>query len=60
MKMLKIALAVVTLTVPLASFSMPAQAATAHNSQAGANGPTTNDDAPVHRHMKRMKHKKAM
>ncbi len=54
------ALGILTLALPLPFVATSASAATAHNSQAGANGPTSNNDAPTGRHLKRMKHKKAM
>ena len=62
MKSIKLAaaLAIFTLALPLPFVATSASAATAHNSQAGANGPTSNDAAPTGRHFKRMKHKKAM
>ncbi len=60
MKMFQLSVAAVFLMLPLATLATPVEAATAHNSQAGANGPTSNPAAPTGRHMKRMKHKKAM
>ena len=56
--MLKATLAAVTLIVPLAFNAAPVEAATAHNSQAGANGSTTDAAAPTGRHFKHMKHMK--
>ena len=55
MKSLKIALAAIVLTTPVACVTTSAQAASAHNSQAGANGPTTNNDAPTGRHLRSKK-----
>ncbi len=61
MKIVKIAAAVGVLCLPLAALSSPVQAATAHNSQAGANGNTSNNDSPTGMHKrKHMKHMKAM
>lgn len=66
MKISKTALAATTLAISLACAAPAAHAASAHNSQAGANGPTTNNDAPTGRHPKSMtaasaaKPKKAM
>ena len=47
MKFVKIAAAVGVLCLPLAAVSTPVMAASAHNSQAGANGDTKNAAAPV-------------
>jgi Spy/CpxP family protein refolding chaperone len=63
MKISTTALAAATLAISLACAAPATQAASAHNSQAGANGPTTNNDAPTGRHLKSMaaaKLKKAM
>lgn len=48
------------LGLPLGYGAAPAAAATAHNSQAGANGSTTNAEAPLHKHMMKKKHMKKM
>lgn len=59
MKMLKIAAALAIVCVPAASITTSANAATAHNSQLGSRGNTTNSAAPVKkgrmmkRHMKK-------
>ncbi len=45
------------LALSLGYCATPASAATAHNSQAGANGNTSNAKAPLHKHMM---HKKPM
>ncbi len=47
MKTVHLVVALGVLSLPLAAVSTPAFAATAHNSQAGAAGPTSNDDAPA-------------
>ena len=62
MRTIKIAaaLSILTLALPLPVIATSANAATAHNSQAGANGGTSNATAPTGRHMKRMKHTKHM
>ena len=60
MKTLKIAAALSLLALPavsLAVVSTPANAASAHNSQAGANGDTTNASAPLHRHNHKYQHR---
>ena len=57
MKIVKVAAAVGVLCLPLAAVSTPALAATAHNSQAGANGGTKNAAAPTGM-VKRMKQSK--
>ena len=54
MNAIRIAAALGLLCLPLAVLSAPASAATAHNSQAGANGGTSNVQKPL---MKRMKMK---
>ncbi len=49
------------LALSLGYCTAPAFAATAHNSQAGANGNTSNAKAPLHKHMMmHMKHMKKM
>ena len=55
MKLLKITAALVILALPLATFSVPANAATASNSQAGANGHNKNMEKNVGMHSKRMR-----
>ncbi len=60
MKLLQYAAAVGVLCLPLGYGTAPASAATAHNSQAGANGNTTNAEAPLHKHMMKKKHMKKM
>ncbi len=62
MKIVKTVAAVGVLCLPLATLSSPVQAASAHNSQAGANGDTSNNAAPtgMHNRAKKMKHMKAM
>ncbi len=68
MKSLKIVVAVGALMLPFTYVATSAVAATAHNSQAGAMGQTTNDDAPtkgpsrmkMKRHMSKHMMKKAM
>ncbi len=62
MKTIKLAaaLGILTLALPSPLVATSASAATAHNSQAGANGSTSNNAASTGRHFKRMKHKKAM
>ncbi len=55
MNPLKIALAAIVLITPVACVTTSAQAASAHNSQAGANGPTTNNEAPTGRHLRTKK-----
>ena len=57
MKTVHLIAAVGVICLPLAAVSTPVLAATAHNSQAGANGPTSNNDAPTGM-TKRMKHMK--
>ena len=59
MKLLQIAAVAGILLSPLGYGAAPASAATAHNSQAGANGSTTNAQAPLHKHMMK-KHMKKM
>jgi hypothetical protein len=55
---------VAALCLPLTAVSAPVFAATAHNSQAGALGPTTNNEGPtgMTKRMKQMsgKHRKHM
>ena len=55
MKTLKIVAALGILCLPLATLPAPAQAATAHNSQAGGNGNTTNADAPLRKKPRMMR-----
>lgn len=53
MRMFRIAMALGMLALPAASLTLAptaAMAASAHNSQAGANGDTTNASAPLHKH----------
>lgn len=47
MKTIRIAAALSVLCLPLAALPVPAVAATAHNSQAGAMGSTSNSDKPT-------------
>ena len=49
MKLLRLAAVAGIVCLPLGA--APAFAATAHNSQAGANGNTTNAEAPLHKPM---------
>ena len=60
MKLLPYVVIAGMLCLPLAYGTAPAAAATAHNSQAGANGNTSNAQAPLHKHMMKMKHMKKM
>ena len=60
MKLLQYAAVAGVLCLPLGYTVAPASAATAHNSQAGANGNTTNAEAPLHKHMMKKKHMKKM
>ncbi len=63
MTSMKLAAAAALLTLPLAFVSPPASAASAHNSQAGALGPSQNpsDSTVSSRRVKHAaKHKKAM
>ena len=60
MKLLHIAAVTGIVLSPLSYGVAPASAATAHNSQAGANGSTTNAEAPIHKHMMKKKHMKKM
>jgi hypothetical protein len=56
MKSLTIAAALALLALPVASItvaSTPAIAASAHNSQAGSAGDSSNNAAPLHRHRHR-------
>ncbi len=46
MKTVHLIAAVGVLCLPLAAVSTPVLAASAHNSQAGADGPSTNNDGP--------------
>ena len=59
MKLLQSAAVAGLLCLPLGYAVAPASAATAHNSQAGANGSTTNAEKPIHKHMMK-KHMKKM
>ena len=58
MKILKSVLAAAVLCLPLSYAAAPAKAATASNSQAGANGHNKNMEKPTGHMMK--KHKKKM
>ena len=60
MKLLHYAAVASLLCLPLGYAAAPAAAATAHNSQAGANRNTTNAQAPLHKHMTKKKHMKKM
>ena len=60
MKLLHFAAVAGILLLPLGYGALPASAATAHNSQAGANGNTSNAEAPLHKHMMKKKHMKKM
>ena len=60
MKLLHYAAVAGLLCLPLGYGAAPASAATAHNSQAGANGNTSNAEAPLHKHMTKKKHMKKM
>lgn len=53
----KIAAVLSLLAFSLISTFTTAIAATAHNSQAGANGGTSDNDGPIHKHMRKNKHK---
>ena len=53
MKHIVFAAIVFGLSAPLCCIGGAASAATAHNSQAGAYGPTTNVAAHTHRHLKK-------
>ena len=55
MTSLRLALIAVVLIVPMSVSMTSAQAASAHNSQAGANGPTTKNEAPTGRHLRSAK-----
>ncbi len=57
MKSLKLVVAIGVLMLPFAYVATPVSAATAHNSQAGAMGGTSNSDSPSmgKRRMKSMK-----
>lgn len=53
MRLFRIAMAFGMIALPAASLTLAptaAMAASAHNSQAGANGDTTNASAPLHRY----------
>lgn len=58
MRLSKILIAVGVLAVPLAALSGPAAAATASNSQAGAEGHNKNMEKNVGMHNKRVHHRK--
>ncbi len=60
MKFLRYVSVASILCLPLGYGTAPAAAATAHNSQAGANGNTSNAEAPLHKHMMKKKHMKKM
>ena len=60
MKLLKIAAALAVLALPVTSFSGSANAATASNSQAGANGHNKNMEKNVGMRSKTMRHHRKM
>ena len=62
MKIVKIVAAAAVLCLPLAAVSTPVMAATAHNSQLGAGGPTSDAAGPTGmvKRAKQMKRRKAM
>ena len=60
MKFLKIAAAFAVLAMPLAAFSVSANAATASNSQAGANGHNKNMQKNTGMHSKMMRRHRKM
>ena len=57
MKFLKIAAAVVAMTLSSASWIGSANAATASNSQAGANGHNSNMEKPIGKHRPMRRHR---